>query len=433
MTELTDALRDGSMPAGELTARLGVSPATLMRRVRAAGGAIVRIGASHATRYGMRRELPGLGASEVPLFRIDARGHAISVGRLVFMAGEESAWLPAGTVFDGLPPEIADMRPSGFIGQSFTRRFPELPVPERVDDWSDHHTVIALARRGEDLPGNLVLGDESIARWFEHAPLAVTRADYPSLAESATAGDIRGSSAGGDRPKFGVFADGRHVLVKYAGGEGPVAERWRDLLALEDSALAVLRGLGPVAVDAQLVDTATHRFLEIERFDRVGERGRRAVITLAAVHARATDTWAQAARSMADAGMLSPDDARTLQLFDAFAQLIANTDRHHYNIALFPQLGGEGERMAAHARRYALAPAFDQVPMLYAPTGGGQLPERAFSRAAPAGDTWNVWEDAVALGTEFWKRAAGDARVGERMRAVARANADIVARGAGAL
>ncbi|HET6534941.1 MAG TPA: HipA domain-containing protein [Sphingomicrobium sp.] len=432
MSDLTDALRDGSMPAGELTARLGISPATLMRRVRAAGAAVVRIGASHATRYGLRRELPGLGASEVPLFRIDASGRAISVGRLVFMAGEESAWLPAGTVFDGLPPEIADMRPSGFIGHSFSRRFPELPVPERVDDWSDHHTVIALARRGEDLPGNLVLGDESIARWFEHAPPAVTRADYPSLAESATAGDIPGSSAGGDRPKFGVFADGRHVLVKYAGGEGPVAERWRDLLALEDIALAVLRGLGPaMAVDAQLVDTATHRFLEVERFDRIGERGRRAVITLAAVHARATDTWAQAARSMTDAGMLPPDDARTLQLLDAFAQLIANTDRHHYNVALFPQFTGEGESTAATARRYALAPAFDQVPMLYAPTGGGQLPERTFSRAAPAGDTWNVWEDAVALGTEFWKRAASDARVGERMRAVARANAGIVGRGAG--
>lgn len=433
MTDLTDALRDGSLPARELTARLGVSPATLMRRVRAAGGAVVRIGASHATRYGLRRELPGLGASELPLFRIDAGGRAIPVGRLVFMAGEQSAWLPAGVVFDGLPPEIADMRPSGFIGRSFTRRFPELPVPARVDDWSDHHTVIALARRGEDLPGNLVLGDESIARWFEHAPLAVTRADYPSLAEAATAGDIPGSSAGGDRPKFGVFADGRHVLVKYAGGAGPVAERWRDLLALEDIALAVLRGLGPVAVDAELVDTPTQRFLEIERFDRMGERGRRAVITLASVHGRATDTWAQAARFLADAGMLPHEDARTLQLLDAYAQLIANTDRHHYNVALFPELGGESARTAASPRRYALAPAFDQVPMLYAPTGGGQLPERAFSRAAPAGDTWNVWEDAVTLAAEFWTRAAGDARVGESMRAVARSNAGIVARGAGAL
>ena len=154
---------------------------------RAAGAAVVRIGASHATRYGLRRELPGLGASEVPLFRIDASGRAISVGRLVFMAGEESAWLPAGAVFDGLPPEIADMRPSGFIGRGFSRRFPELPVPERVDDWSDHHTVIALARGGEDLPGNLVLGDESIARWFEHAPPAAERGEVvqPELLDAA--------------------------------------------------------------------------------------------------------------------------------------------------------------------------------------------------------------------------------------------------------
>lgn len=58
MSEILDILRDGSLPAGELTARLGVSPATLMRRVRAAGGAVVTMGASRATRYGLRREMP---------------------------------------------------------------------------------------------------------------------------------------------------------------------------------------------------------------------------------------------------------------------------------------------------------------------------------------------------------------------------------------
>jgi hypothetical protein len=427
MPDIIDALRNGSLPAGELTARLGVSPATLMRRVRAAGGRVVRIGASHATRYGLRRELPGLDGSEVPLFRISSDGRAVPVGRLVFLAGEECAWLPAGVIFDGLPPELADMRPSGFIGRTFTRQFPELPVPERFDDWSDHHIVIALARRGEDMPGNLVIGDESIARWFEHTTPAVTRADYPSLAEAATAGDIRGSSAGGDRPKFGVFADGRHVLVKYAGRDGPVADRWRDLLALEDLALAVLRESGPAAVAAELSDTATHRFLEIERFDRVGARGRRPVMTLAAVHERATDTWARAARFMADAGMLSRDDATALQLLDAFAQLIANTDRHHYNIALFPRFAGEGESMSATAPRYVLAPAFDQVPMLYAPTGGGELPRRTFARPAPTGDTWAVWDGAVERAMEYWRRAAKDRRLSEEMRAVARANADVVA------
>jgi hypothetical protein len=277
------------------------------------------------------------------------------------------------------------------------------------------------------MPGNLVIGDESIARWFEHEPLAVTPSDYPSLAEAATAGDVRGSSAGGERPKFGVFADGRHVLVKYAVHGGAVAERWQDLLALEDIALAVLRDAGHPAVNATLVDTSTHRFLEVERFDRLGRRGRRAAMTLAAVHTRATDSWAQAASTMADAGMLSRSDATALQLFDAFAQLIANNDRHHYNVVLFPQLSGQGERTTVNARRYLLAPAFDQLPMLYAPTGDGQVPARTFSRPAPAADTWSVWDQAVQLATAFWGRAARDTRIGEAMREIARTNLGVVA------
>lgn len=433
MSDLTIALSDGSLPAGELTARLDISPATLMRRVRAAGQAVVRIGASHATRYGLRREVPGLGASELALFRIDSHGRPAPVGRLVFLAGEESAWLPAGVVFDGLPPEIADMQPSGFIGRAFTRRFPELAVPERVEDWSKHHTVVALARRGEDLPGNLIVGDESFSRWFDYEPRPVTRADYPSLARSATAGDIRGSSAGGDRPKFGVFADGRHVLVKYAGRGGTIAGRWGDLLALEELALGVLRRAGYPAVDAALIDTPTHRFLEIPRFDRSGVRGRRPAMTLAAVHDRATDSWAQAARSMVETGGLSRHDGTTLQLLDAFARLIANTDRHHYNIVLLPELRGEGEAMDPTARRYTLAPAFDQVPMLYAPTGDGQIPERRYSSPAPAADVWDVWHEAIELATEFWQRAAEDMRVSDDLRAVARTNAEAIRTRAGVL
>jgi len=427
MAEITDILRDGSLSTGELSARLGVSPATLMRRVRAAGNTVVRMGRSHATRYGLRRELQALGASEVPLFRVDAEGQPAPVGRVVFLASEESAWLPGGIVFDGVPPEIADMRPSGFMGRAFTTRFPELPVPERVDDWSDEHTIIALARRGEDLPGNLIIGDESLQRWYDNPPVTSARDDYAALADAATAGDVRGSSAGGERPKFGALVDGRQMMVKYVGQGGPVAERWRDLLAMEAIALTVLKDAGQPASSVQLIDTPSHRFLEVERFDRVGERGRLAVMTLAAVHPRATDTWAQAARQMDDARLLSGQDAESLQLFEAFARLIANTDRHHYNIALFPELSGKGEAMTFTTRRFTLAPAFDQLPMLYAPTSDGQLPEREFTRPAPSADTWEAWDEATQLATLFWERASQDPRITEAMRAIAQDNRQIIA------
>ncbi len=57
---------------------------------------------------------------------------------------------------------------------------------------------------------------------------------------------------------------------------------------------------------------------------------------------------------------------------------MANTDRHQFNILFFT---------AGKALR--LAPAFDQVPMLYAPLADGQAPARtsAAPRATPVGDS----------------------------------------------
>ncbi len=426
MPEISDLLRDGSLPAGELTARLGVSPPTLMRRVNAAGNAIVRIGASHATRYGLRQDIRTVGTSEVPLFRVSSDGRPAPVGRLVFLAGDESVWLPGGVVFDGLPPEIADMRPSGFMGRTFATRIPELPVPPRVDDWSDEHVIVALARRGEDLPGNLIVGDESLERWYAHGPVNAPRDGYPAMAEAATLGDIRGSFAGGERPKFGAFVDGHQVLVKYVGHGGPVAERWRDLLVMEKIALDVLKDAGYPASTSQIIDTPSHLFLEVERFDRIGARGRLPAMTLSAAHPRAMDTWAQAARQLSDAHMMSGKDAECLQLFEAFGRLIANTDRHHYNIVLFPKLTGEDEATTIESRSYTLAPAFDQLPMLYAPTSDGQVREREFRLPAPTADTWDVWDKAKDLASSFWERCSQNQLISDVMRQIAHRNNAVI-------
>jgi len=422
MPEISDLLRDGSLPAGELTARLGVSPPTLMRRVNAAGNAIVRIGASHATRYGLRQDIRTIGTSEVPLFRVSSDGRPGPVGRLVFLAGDESAWLPGGVVFDGLPPEITDMRPSGFMGRTFAARYPELPVPPRVNDWSDEHVIVVLARRGEDLPGSLIVGDESLERWYAHEPVDTPRDNYPAMAEAATLGDIRGSSAGGERPKFSAFVGGKHVLVKYVGHGGPVAKRWRDLLLMEKIALDILSDAGHPASKSEIIDTQSHLFLEIERFDRVSMRGRVPAMTLAAVRPHSMDTWAQAARKLSNAHMISDNDAVCLQFFEAFGRLIANTDRHNYNIVLFPKLTGDNEATTIEPKSYSLAPAFDQLPMLYAPTGDGQVREREFKMPTPTADTWDVWDDAKEFAASFWERTAQDERVTRPMRTIAKTN-----------
>lgn len=214
--------------------------ATLMRVLQDAGPAVVRIGRGRAIRYGMREVWPTLDTSRFPLFRINESGAACLAGELVTLAARQTVLMPSGVVSDGLPVDLSDARPSGFLGRLFAAIHADLRLPDRLADWSDHHVLNAMSRRGEDLPGNFIVGDESFARWQALESVSRTRDDYPELAEATIAGHPPGSSVGGERPKFGAFVDGRHMLVKFAarGGAGDVvARRWCDLLVLEALAL----------------------------------------------------------------------------------------------------------------------------------------------------------------------------------------------------
>jgi hypothetical protein len=422
MSLLTDQLRGGVVPASQLTRTLEISPATLMRWIRAEGESVVALGRGRATRYGLRREIKGL-EPDLPILRIDTSGTPRAVGQLIALAAEETAWKPAGIVFKGLPPECADMQPSGFMGRSFPHQHADLFLPPRIQDWWNDHVLVALARRGDDLPGNLILGSESIDRWFATHPISVTRDDYTRLASAAIAGEPPGSSAGGERPKFGAYVDRRYLLVKFAAGDDPATRRWKDLLHLEALALETLREGGVPAVDATIFETPTHTFLEVPRFDRVGERGRRAVMSLDAAYQDPSVTWARAALDLEAQGLLPQEDARSLRLYDAFARLIANGDRHHHNVCLFPDDEDSGV-----PERYRLAPAFDQLPTLYAPASDGSLPERTFAPPTPSADTWEVWDEASTLALRFWEGARGHGKLSREMKGIARRDLDALKR-----
>lgn len=416
MSALSAELGRGVLHAADLRQRLGVSPATLMRAVREEGTDVIPIGRGRATRYGLRQTWPTLDTSRFPMFRVLESGKARSEGELFTLAAQQAVWMPGGTVSDGLPIELADARPSGFLGRHFAAMHADLRLPARVMDWSDHHVLLAMSRRGEDVPGNLLVGDESFARWQALDIPVRTRSDYPNLAEATIAGHPPGSSAGGDRPKFGAFVDGRHVLVKFAarGGAGDVvARRWCDLIVLEALALTVVSARGVPAAQTSVIDTDSHYFLESERFDRIGIRGRVAVLSLAAVQDDPADPWARAAVLLREAGRLSREDARRLQWLDAFGALIANTDRHPYNVIFFT----DGTSLR-------LAPAFDQVSMFYAPTADGQVTPRAFAPPHATGDTLEVWDEARAAAREFWQRASDDSRLSDDVRTISAANAN---------
>lgn len=409
----------GVLSAPDLRERLGVSASTLMRAVREAGTEILRIGRGRATQYGLRQTWPNLEGPRFPLFRISESGAAVSAGELITLAAHQTAWMPVGTVADGLPAELADGRPSGFLGRHFATVHADLRLPPRLSDWSDHHILLAMSRRGEDLPGNLIVGEESFARWQQIKLVSTGRDNYPTLAQATIAGHPPGSSAGGERPKFGVLVGNQHMLVKFAGRGGVgdmAARRWCDLLILEGIALQVVASQGISAAHTNVIETPDYWFLESERFDRLGVRGRTAVISLAAVHDNLADSWARAAVALKEAGRLSVEDARRLCWLDAFGALIANTDRHQYNILFF----AEGSRLR-------LAPAFDQVSMLYAPTGDGQVPPREFMLPHATANTLDVWEYARDAARQFWTEGSEDMRLSGDARLICANNLKLFA------
>jgi hypothetical protein len=410
MVEIRPQLLNGPRQAGELAASLGITRAGLLLAYRREANHVIRFGRARNTRFAARQALTGLNTDEFPIFRVNQDGKINSAGRLITLAGQQSIWLPTEAVVDGLPPEMHDMAPRGFLGRSFSRRHADLGLPEDVSNWSDHHVLIALTRRGEDLPGNLVIGRESFDRFQRLTVENHTNADFPALAAAAMAGEHAGSSAGGEQPKFTSLLEGQHRIVKFATNETDNARRWQDLLALEHLALETLRDGGIPAAATQLVDVGNLRCLIIDRFDRIGARGRRSVMTLASASERVDGSWADAAHELKARDLLREQDLRQIALLDAYGALIANTDRHRYNFLLF-----------AEGQTYTAAPAFDQLPMAYAPPASGHFRNTAVEAAVPAVNTLDAWDQARELAMTFWRKAS-DVELSASMSAIVEAH-----------
>lgn len=407
----------GPVPASALRGALKVSPATLSRIVKEASAEVVRLGKARAVSYARSRVVGGLGRS-VPVFRIAEDGTPRQTGTLLFL-WERSTWLDEAGVpggwFVGLPPQVADVAPQGYLGQGFALRHPDLRLPPRLSDWSDDDRLRAIALRGEDVVGNLLVGSGSLSRFAGWEPDPVEAADYPSLARrSAT--DARGSSAGGERPKFGAFRDGRHVLVKFAGpDDSAVARRWRDLLRCESLALRTIAASGHAsAVDATLHDVEGWRFLETVRFDRVERRGRHPVLSLEALaneYLGDRESWTKAAAALSHGATpytLPAAEASRIRWLDAFGQLVGNTDRHFGNIAF---LVTDGDCLR-------VAPAYDMLPMVLAP-GAEMLVERPFAPAPPNADNLEEWKTAAPWAARYWSDVAADTLLEPAIRSVA--------------
>lgn len=423
--KILQALRrqGGVLSSAELQEQLGASQPTVSRALAPLiqAGQVQKVGAARSQRYVLPRAVPGVGR-EVPIMRVDTHGQPSPFGRMVPLAGG-AVWIDeadgVSAQHGGLPWFLDDMRPQGFMGRTFAHAHPELQLGHDPRHWNDDDVLRALALFGDDLPGNLIVGEAAFARFHtlpERASRVDSAADYPRLAEQAMQGTLGGSSAGGEQPKFCTIAAGRPVLVKFSpAGNSPVDQRLRDLLVCEHLALQTLADAGLPAATTQVFAAAGRVFLESERFDRTAQGGRIGMVSLQVYDAEYVgemDNWAATANRMAARGLLTPTDARTLRLLEAYGILIANTDRHYGNISL----------LLAHDN-WTLSPTYDMLPMLYAPIGG-ELVQRDFGARPlqPTAATLPEWAQARALAAVFWQAAASDTRVSEGFRAIAAQN-----------
>ena len=426
LTALTQALARGPAAARELMRTLEVSQPVLSRALSALRqqGRVVRLGTTRGARYALARGVNGIGA-RWPLYRIDENGRPIEIG-LLHALERDHFYLPQGParlrgLSEGLPYFLQDARPAGFLGRAVPHQFPELALPPRIADWSDDHLLVYLVQCAAENLGDLVLGERSIERYLGGAPRSAIidprqRASrYPACAAEAMAGNPAGSSAHGEQPKFLARLDegdrSTHVLVKFSPPRSSDAgQRWADLLVCEHLAHELLSSAAFPACRSRLFDFEERTYLEVERFDRLGADGRRGVASLYAIDAARygkLDRWSECARRLAAERLLSAEDAERIALLEAFAMLIGNTDRHFGNVTLFDRYEGPFE----------LAPAYDMLPMLYAPQHE-QITGRTYVPPTPTAALLRVWPAARALAERYWMRLAAEARLSASFREI---------------
>lgn len=392
-------LNHGPMNAKQIIEKMDISQPTLSRALREMSDDIVRIGAGPSIHYVLRDAWRGFRSA--PIYRITDEGLIKPLGELIPVRPEGFVMLQNNNVSlhsDGLPWWLFDMRPQGYLGRAYASTYAaDLGLPLNPEQWSDSDVVRALLVNGHDAIGNLVIGEQARERFLTMpVPTPVERATaYPVLALSASAGEAPGSSAGGEQPKFCTYTERGHVLVKFTtSDDNPVSERWRDLLLAEHLALGVL------GKETEVFDFGGQRFLEVPRFDRAGPLGRIGVFSLRALDAefigKARESWPVLVNSLIKDGHVHPDAAAETARLWAFGMLIGNTDMHHGNLSF----------ISSHGRPYRLAPAYDILPMGFAPRAGGAIVNELRPALLPQIISSDIWQEALALAEEFYTAAS---------------------------
>lgn len=420
---IREYLERGPATSKEIQTATDQGQSTVSRQLREMGNCVVRMQLGRSVQYALTQSAFG-GDDTLPLHQVDAYGNHVcaalirplSHGGFLLEPRPGSSSILLGEsqngYYDDLPFFLSELRPQGFLGRQIASELASLSdeFPSDPRRWTTHHIGRYLIAVGDDLPGNLIFGDQTILRLRRKNVLS-RREDYPKLAESALRGDLIGSSAGGEQPKFTAFSTERsaHVIVKFSPpGEDAVARRWRDILITEFHAAGVLHSADFPAAESSLFELEGRLFLESQRFDRSGEYGRLSMISLQAVDAEFVgngSSWKSVIKTLREKGLITTEHVFDADVLWEFGRQINNTDMHLGNLSL----GIEGNI-------FRLLPVYDMCSMGFAPKSGEVRP---FEFAPP--DYSGSINEALKKGVEvlvsqFWERMINDPRLSSEFR-----------------
>ncbi len=438
---------NGPTRSSDLVAQLGLSRATLSRRVRDLGSAVVVVGKGRATQLAARH--PD-GDPAFPLYRISEPGRATAVGQLTpIETGEwflQSSDCPPALchgefkqgLFPGWPWFLDDLRPAGFLGRAFAKQIARLlDYDTDPGRWSDLQVATALGRFGSKLAGNFILGESALDE-FQREKVRIaegfyrnnTPAIYPEKAERVlNDGEEFGSSAGGEQPKFTTLvcdtqeAPPREVIVKFSPPtDTPAGRRWADLLWAEHLANQTLAEYGFVVARTRVLEYGGRAFLESTRFDRVNASGRRGVVSLRALDAayigQSSENWAVCARRLHAADLIDANDRDSIVRLHCFGELIGNSDMHFGNVSFF----------LPDERPLPLCPIYDMLPMRFRPTAAGEIRETKLAPNLPRPENETAWQEMWPAALDYWKRLARSREVSGDFRQIATGAIDALQR-----
>ena len=424
---IRDYLKLGPATSKEIQIHTAQSQTAVSRQLRSMGDEVIKLQNGRTPMYALTRNAFG-GSDKLPLSMVDAHGNTVlaatirplvhggffvepATGMPPLLLGESKTGY-----YKNLPYFLFDLCPQGFLGrqiaEELSKQNSEFPSDPRR--WNDNHIGKYLVSNGDDLPGNFKFGEQALLR-VRRKPVYTSEDDYPELADSVMNGNIPGSSAGGEQPKFTAFCGNRlaHVIVKFSPkGDNDVARRWQDILITEYHAIETMHDNDFPAAETRLIEKDNRLFLESQRFDRAGEYGRMSMISLQFIDAEFTGLgtgWPQVLDALHKKDLVSWQHVFDAESLWCFGCLINNTDMHLGNLSL-----------AIEGSVFKLLPIYDMCSMGFAPKSGGEVPPYRFVPSEPRLINLNNADCLPGIknmARDFWQRVSNDTRISDEFKA----------------